>query len=150
MSTFAAQSGLQLSIGKSKLFVSPNISNRAKQSLSQASGIPLTASLGNYLGVPIKHGRLTKDCYQAVIDRLQAKLALWKKNTLSFAGRRILVQSVTSMMANHVMQSQLLPVSIKDRIDRINRDFLWGDSENGRKPHLINWRYVCTSKDRED
>ena len=138
MGGFAAQSGLQLSIGKSKLFVSPNISNPIKQFLSQVSGIPLTASLGNYLGVPVKHGRITKSSYQYVIDRLKSKLALWKKNTLSFAGRRILVQSVTSTIANHVMQSQLLLVSITDQIDRINRDFLWGDFESGRKPHLIN------------
>jgi len=46
------------------------------------------------------------------------------------------------------MQTQLLPALTIAQVDRINRDFLWGDSEAKRRPHLVNWNMVCQTRDR--
>lgn len=145
---FAGQSGLQLSVGKSKLFTSDNTSLGLARALSSTSGIPVTSDLGVYLGVPIKHGRLSSMSYQYLLDRIKSKLALWKKNTLSFAGRRVFVQSTTSTIANYAMQTQLLPVAVTSSIDRNNRSFLWGDTELRLRPHLVKWERICQSRDR--
>lgn len=40
-----------------------------------------------------------------------------------------------------------LPSSICDRLDRMNRNFLWGDTPGGKKMHLIKWDKVCKSKE---
>ena len=49
-------------------------------SLSFLLGVPLTADLGRYLGVPITHGRPTKRTYAYLVDKLRSKLAAWKRN----------------------------------------------------------------------
>lgn len=40
-----------------------------------------------------------------------------------------------------------LPAAVCDRLDRINRNFLWGDSPDKKKIHLVKWDKVCKSKD---
>lgn len=45
------------------------------------------------------------------------------------------------------MQTMEIPVSVCDKLDKINRNFLWGDTDKKKKMHLINWNKVCKSKD---
>lgn len=45
------------------------------------------------------------------------------------------------------MQSTLLLVSICDYIDRRVRGFIWGNSENKRRCHLVKWDKVTRAKD---
>ncbi|GKV48718.1 hypothetical protein SLEP1_g55522 [Rubroshorea leprosula] len=113
LSEFARQSRLEINLGKSKLFVSPNIQGQLANSFSSACGIPLTHYLGIYLGVPIIHGR------------------------------RTLVQSVTSSIPTYTMQKVLLPSSTCSAIDSLNRKFLWGSDIQTNKPHLVHWNDVC-------
>jgi len=44
------------------------------------------------------------------------------------------------------MQSTLLPVSICDDIDRVNRNFLWGSNSEKRRIHHVGWSTVCLAK----
>lgn len=46
------------------------------------------------------------------------------------------------------MQTMELPASVCDRIDRINRNFILGDTIGKRKLHLVNWQKVCKPKDK--
>jgi hypothetical protein len=34
-------------------------------------------------------------------------------------------------------------VAVASRIDKIQRDFLWGGMGEGKKFHLVNWSQVC-------
>lgn len=36
-----------------------------------------------------------------------------------------------------------IPKSVSYNIERLQRDFLWGDIEDEFKFHLVNWRKVC-------
>ncbi|KAJ7949731.1 reverse transcriptase [Quillaja saponaria] len=44
------------------------------------------------------------------------------------------------------MQTTWLPVAACDHIDRLQRNFLWGDSETEHKIHLLNWDQVVREK----
>ncbi|KAL6202734.1 hypothetical protein ACLB2K_026439 [Fragaria x ananassa] len=44
------------------------------------------------------------------------------------------------------MQTAKFPVSLCDRLDRLNRNFLWGDVDDKKKIHLVNWDTVCQPK----
>lgn len=39
-----------------------------------------------------------------------------------------------------------VPQKIHNKIDRINRNFLWGHSTNNKKLHLINWDNISKPK----
>ncbi|GLT49358.1 hypothetical protein SLA2020_229210 [Shorea laevis] len=140
---FAERLGLEINLKKSKLFVSPNIQGQLANSFSSACGIPLTNDLGIYLGVPIIHGRFKASSYKYILEKMQIKLAGWKQNFLSLAGRRTLVQSVTSSIPTYTMQTVLLPSATCSAIDSLNRKFLWGSDVQANRPHLVHWNDVC-------
>ncbi|GLT62781.1 hypothetical protein SLA2020_353910 [Shorea laevis] len=75
LTEFSNESGLDINLTKSKLYVSPNIQRHVVGNLSAACGIPLTIDLGRYLGVPILHGRPSASTYKHILERIQVKLA---------------------------------------------------------------------------
>lgn len=100
-------------------------------------GSNLTNNLGKYLGIPLIHSRVTKHTYAPIIDRVQSKLARWNSNTLNLAGRLTLLQYVTSIIYIYVIQIAKLSTSVYNSFDKLNRNFLWGSSNNVIKIHLL-------------
>ena len=39
-----------------------------------------------------------------------------------------------------------MPISVGFRLEKIQREFLWGGGSLEKKPHLVNWIIVCTTK----
>lgn len=125
MDDFCFMSGQTINFSRSKLFVSKNVHRRHARNLSSFSGIPLTTNLGKYLGIPLLHGRAKREHYDHILENMEKKMSTWKSTTLAMAGRVTLVQSSSSTMPSYTMQTMALPSSVCDRIDKINRNFLW-------------------------
>ncbi|KAG5529761.1 hypothetical protein RHGRI_030220 [Rhododendron griersonianum] len=147
LNEFCCMSGQTISLAKSKLFVSPNVPRNKARRLSAASGISLTNDLGKYLGIPLLHKRVSKDHFNHILEKIQKRLSCWKSNTLMLAGRATLIQSSASPIPSYTMQTMKFPASVCDKIDRLHRNFLWGDMPNKKRIHLVNWNQVCKGKD---
>ncbi|CAN1162622.1 Putative ribonuclease H protein At1g65750 [Linum perenne] len=145
---FSEASGQEISREKSRIHFSKNVNRRASQAICEAFRMEATQNLGKYLGVPIIHGRNSKELYNFLLERMDAKLAGWKRKSLSQAGRVSLAQSVLNSLPSYVMQTTLLPVDICNKLDKKVRDFVWGSEEGERKMHLINWQKVCSPKNQ--
>ncbi|OMO72173.1 Endonuclease/exonuclease/phosphatase [Corchorus capsularis] len=122
LSNFSKASGLHVNLDKSKLWVSPNVPRVKTQCLSRLCEIPLAAELGRYLGVPIIHGRVTKNTYNHAVDKVINKLASWKGKVLSYT------------------------VSVVDRLDQCNQNFLWSGEADKSGGHLVSWERLCRPK----
>uniref|UniRef100_A0A2N9FTH8 RNase H type-1 domain-containing protein n=1 Tax=Fagus sylvatica TaxID=28930 RepID=A0A2N9FTH8_FAGSY len=48
----------------------------------------------------------------------------------------ILVQSVTSVILAYYMQNVALPIRVCSSLDKLNRDFLWGSTDERKKMHM--------------
>ncbi|GMQ00802.1 hypothetical protein CsSME_00047717 [Camellia sinensis var. sinensis] len=128
------------------MYISPNIPRREALPLSNICGISITTELGKYLGTPLLHTRFSKNHLQDILDRMAKKLSGWKVKNLSLTGRATLAKAATSSMPNHLMQTMEIPRRVCDQIDKLNRNFLWGNTEDRKKVHLVNWQQVCKSK----
>lgn len=126
LNEFCMMSGQTISLEKSKFFVSPNVQRNKARRISDYCGIKLTRDLGKYLGVPMLHKRVTKQDFIHIIDKVQNRLAGWVSNTLMLAGRSTLIRHVSSTIPCYTMQTMHLPSSVCERLDRMNRNFLWG------------------------
>lgn len=146
MRVFSKASGLCINLSKSLIFCSPNTLCRDIRRVGEAAGIPVTENLGRYLGIPVLQKRVTKHTFRYILDGMKKKLASWKATVLTLVGRRVLVQSALSSMLVYTMQAFALPASTCKDIDKVCRDFLWGDSEETKRVHLVNWDIVCTPK----
>lgn len=115
------------------------------EKITSISTIRSTNSLGKYLGFPMFQGRVKKEDFGFIIDKLQNRLASWKNKLLNKAGRSTLVKSVLNDIPSCYMQINWLPASVCTLIDRIAKHFLWqGTSRHG--VHLIGWDKVTRSK----
>ena len=66
---------------------------------------------------------------------------------LSLARRAVLIQASSAVIPSYVMQCAALPGRVLDGIDRVNRNFLWGTTENQRKVHWVGWQKVTRAKE---
>lgn len=67
---------------------------------------------------------------------------------MSFAGCVTLAKSVLQALPSYVMQTAMIPEKVCDEVDKICRGFIWGESDQGRKVHLISWdKIYCPKKD---
>ena len=78
-----------------------------------------------------------------------SKLAGWKAKYLSFAGWTVLIKSVMSAIPNYVMQGVALPIHVCEKLDKINRDFLWGSISEKKRMHMVGWSKIVRSKEEE-
>ncbi|GAU12910.1 hypothetical protein TSUD_73970 [Trifolium subterraneum] len=74
------------------------------------------------------------------------KLSLWKATHLSFAGRVTLAKSVIEAIPIYPMMSSAVPKACLEDIQRIQRNFLWGDTEHKRRFHAIGWDKIIVPK----
>lgn len=83
-------SGQKINKNKSKTYFSLNVDSSTKKELGAIMGMRSTPNLGKYLGFPLKQPGSSSHDFNYVVERVQAKLAGWKGNLLSFAGRVVL------------------------------------------------------------
>lgn len=78
---------------------------------------------------------------------MATKLSGWKSRYLSMAGRLTLLKVVTATIPSYTIQVFLLPTSLCEQFDRLNRRFLWG--VNGDKKRFLSlraWDNICVPK----
>ena len=108
LDTFCGYSGQTVSESKSRVYFSPNIDPDDREALSDILGFRQTECLGKYLGFPIKHKGNNNQDLGFVLDRVKCKLAGWKANLLSMAGRAVLIPASSSAIPAYIMQCNLL------------------------------------------
>lgn len=67
------------------------------------------------------------------MDQIAAKLSCWKKHSLALAGRLTLAKSVIEAIPLYPMMTNRLPRACIDKIQKFQRRFVWGDTEDNRK-----------------
>ncbi|MCH82962.1 putative ribonuclease H protein [Trifolium medium] len=75
------------------------------------------------------------------------KLANWKARQLSFAGRVTLAKSVIEAIPIYPMMTNKIPKSCLEEIQKLQRNFIWGDRDGVKKYHAIGWEMVTKPKD---
>ncbi|KAK2638500.1 hypothetical protein Ddye_026295 [Dipteronia dyeriana] len=123
---FCDLSRQQVSYPKSRIFFSNNVKKSDAWLIARTCDSLLTNDLGRYLGIPLNHGRISSKTYKEIVEKTQKRLATWKSDSLSLAGRATLIKVMTSAILFYAMQFVKLPSEICNKLDKINRDFLYG------------------------
>ncbi|KAK3206438.1 hypothetical protein Dsin_020484 [Dipteronia sinensis] len=89
-----------------------------------------------------------KSFWNPIVNKIEKRLAPWKKRFLSKSGRLVLIKSVLASIPNYFLSIFKIPVGVAQKIEKIQWSFLWGDDKFKRKVHAVNWVEVCKSKDK--
>uniref|UniRef100_A0A7N2KPA0 Reverse transcriptase zinc-binding domain-containing protein n=1 Tax=Quercus lobata TaxID=97700 RepID=A0A7N2KPA0_QUELO len=96
-----------------------------------------------YLGMPLGTPFKTASVWNPILERMEKKLSSWKRLYLSKGGRLTLVKSTLSCLPTYYLSLFVIPVAVADRLEQIQRNFLWGTSEECFKYSLVAWEKVC-------
>ncbi|XP_020264999.1 uncharacterized protein LOC109840677 [Asparagus officinalis] len=143
---FEEMSGLGINYSKSSL-VYFGKTHLKEHSLASSLNCKVDHLPIKYLGLPLKYGKLSKSDWQPILDNLHRKLSTWRKHSLSFGGRLVLLNSVLSSIPLYFMSFYKLPMWLIKEIDKIRRNFLWtGNIDNNAFKCMVSWKRVCLTK----
>ena len=73
-------------------------------------------------------------------------LASWKRQYISKGERTTLIRSTLSSLPIYFLSLFRMPKLVCERLERIQKEFLWGGDNLEKKPNLVNRKTVCTEK----
>ena len=129
---FQAVTSLKVNALKSEMVSNgevPNVHVLAEILGCRIGSLPMT-----YLGMPLGASHKSPTVWNPIFEKIKRKLAGCKKMCFSKSGRLTLLKSTLSNLPTYYL-------SPANKIERLQRDFLWGDS----KTHLVGWDKVCAS-----
>jgi len=139
---FEAISGLKVNLAKSNLIPVGNVEQGER--LADILGCEVVSLPAKYLGLPLGASYKSTRMWDGVIEKIEKRLASWKRLYLSKGGRVTLIKSTLSNLPTYYMSLFPIPGSVAARIEKLHRDFLWGGLGEEVKFHLVNWAKVCT------
>ena len=134
---FQAMTGLKVNTLKSKMVPIgevPNVHVLVEILSCRIGSLSMT-----YLGMPLGASHKSPTIWNSIFEKIERKLAGWKKMYLSKGGRLMLLKSTLSSLPTYFLSLFTIPTHVANKIERLQRDFLWGDSRN----HLVGWDKVC-------
>ena len=129
--------GLKVNTVKSEMVPIGEVPN--VQVLAEILGCWIGALPMTYLGMPLGASHKSPTIWNPILEKIERKLAGWKKMYLSKGGRLMLLKSTLSSLPTYFLSLFTIPTHVANKIERLQRDFLWGDSRN----HLVGWDKVC-------
>ncbi|XP_072974343.1 uncharacterized protein [Typha angustifolia] len=113
--------------------------------LSGSLGLQIAALPFVYLGVIISGKQVKVREHQSLVERVDKKLANWKRGVLSTADRSMLISATLLAIPTHCLGSIWLLDSVLETITKKAKSFLW-DKANGPGMHLVSWETVSRPK----
>ena len=101
-----------------------------------------------YLGLPLGAPYNSLVAWDGVEERFRKRLALWKRQYISKGGRLTLIRSTFSNLSIYFLSLFRMSWIVQLRLEKIQRDFLWGGRTLDSKPYLVKWDTVCYDKRR--
>jgi hypothetical protein len=142
LTCFKAATGLGVNMGKSELVpvgTVLHLQHLADILCCRTGTLPLL-----YLGLPLGASFKASSIWNPILEKIERRLAGWKRIYLSKGGRLTLLKSTLSSLPNSYLSLFTILKHVAARIEKLQRDFLWGGLGDGFKHHLVNWSTVCS------
>lgn len=99
-----------------------------------------------YLGLPVPEGRMKKGKFQSLKERFHKRLCDWTEKYLSSGGKEVLIKAVLQALPTYAMSVFQFPAGLIEELNKLIRDFHWGDEHDRRRMHWLAWDKVTQPK----
>ena len=141
---FEVVSGLKINLNKSEILPIGPVANM--EELASELGCKIGSLPTTYLGLPLGAKHKAQSVWDSVEERFRKRLASWKLHYISKGVRATLIRSSLSSLPIYHLSLFRAPQKVCARLEKIQRQFLWGGSDGVKKVSLVSWATVCTEK----
>jgi len=120
---FEVASGLKVNLAKSNLIPVGNVDQVGR--LAGILGCGVASLPVKYLCLPLRASYKSTHIWDGVIEKIDHRLASWKKLCLSKGGRVTHIKSTLANFPNYYLSLFPIPGSVAACIAKLQRDFLW-------------------------
>ena len=124
---FQAVTGLKVNVLKSEMVPIGEVNN--VHALVEILGCKIGTLPMTYLGIPLGASHKSPTIWSSILEKIEQKLAGWKKLYLSKGGRLTLLKSTLSSLPTYYLSLFTIPLHVTNKIENLQRDFLWGGFE---------------------
>ncbi|XP_050278053.1 uncharacterized protein LOC126719564 [Quercus robur] len=120
---FEVVSGLNINMGKFELVpvsVVPNIVDMVDVLGCKQGSFPM-----QYLGLPLGANVRDRSVWNLILEKVERRLASWKRLYLSKGGKVTLIKSTLSNFPTYFLSLFPIPIGFANRIEQLQRNFLW-------------------------
>ncbi|KAJ9689584.1 hypothetical protein PVL29_014988 [Vitis rotundifolia] len=143
---FEAASGLRINLAKSEIIPVGEVDDM--EELAVEIGCRVGSLPSQYLGLPLGAPNRAPYVWDGLEERVRRRLARWKQQYISKGGRLTLIKSTLASMPIYQMSIFRMPKIVARRLEKVQRDFLWGGGSLEGKSHLVKWEVVCSKKNK--
>lgn len=143
---YCLASGQCISSQKSSIFFSSNTLVETRRDICALLNINGVDNPGTYLGLPTIWGRSKNAALGYIKERILKKMDGWKLNTLSLAGKEVLLKAVTTAVPAFPMACFRFPEGTCNQINSALASFWWGNNEENAGIHWKSWKKLCLAK----
>ena len=140
-------SGQLINFDKSSIQFGHKIEESAIQELRDILGIQNLGGMGSYLGLPENLGDSKIQVFSFVQDRLNNRVNEWTFKFFTKGGKEVIIKSVVSALANHVMSCYRLPKATTKKLTSAVAQFWWSPRGSTRGMHWKSCDKVCVNKE---
>ena len=133
---------------KTTLFFSQNRNQREKEAIQNLMGAQVMTNCEKYLVLPMVGGKSKVSTFKGLQERITKKVMGWKEKTISKVGRETLIKLVAQAIPTYSMSIFKIPKSVCEDINSVLAKYWWGHTKSEKKIHWINWKRLCTQKNR--
>ncbi|GLT56023.1 hypothetical protein SLA2020_290970 [Shorea laevis] len=123
----------RVNFAKSAVIFSTNSNRDLRASICSQLGLNHDSAVSKFLGLPTSWGKSKKASLKQVVDKVRTKLKQWKVALLSQAGREVLIKAVAMSIPTYTMSCFLFPSCTCKEINKLIRDFWWGNNKKRGK-----------------
>ncbi|XP_050249071.1 uncharacterized protein LOC126696357 [Quercus robur] len=143
---YEAASGQKVNAEKSSVFFSHNTPQERRCEVLDILGPMQDTRHGKYLGLPSIIGRSKTEVFAEVKEKVGRKLARWKGKLLSIGGKEILIKAMVQAIPTYTMSCFLISKGLCEEIERMIRNFWWGQRKEEKKIAWVSWEKICKAK----
>jgi len=113
-----------------------------------ALDISVEARNEKYLGLPVYMGKSKEKTFNYLKDRVWKRIQGWKEQSLSKAGKEVLIKSMAQAIPSYAMSCFDLTKTLCDAISNMICRFWWAQQDNEHKMHWLSREVLCTRKEK--
>ena len=138
---FEAVSSLKINLSKSEIVPVGDVPHI--EELRHLLGCKNSVLPVKYLGLPLGATFKETTIWNPVLEKVEKRLASWKRLYLSKGGKITLIKSTLSSIPTYFLLLFPIPSRVANRLEKLQKDFLRCRLDEKPKYHLVNWSHIC-------